>query len=161
KFRVRRKIAATMGDVCHSVGDEDGESFWLWVLHVLDRAGVEFMSDEEDITVLDESHPSSSTTLTAAKQVLHLKWRAPYFTRLFIFIDTTTGVEEVLFQRIGRASMRRIRGKKDTTWPAPAGRPKSFYAPVFLAKLTPPQEAALRYDEARFVLRDFEGYKVD
>ncbi|KAJ3964603.1 hypothetical protein EV361DRAFT_811919, partial [Lentinula raphanica] len=152
KFQVRRKVAATMADVCHALVDEDGESFWLWVLHVLDRAGVEFMSDEKI---------SQSLTKAGLLQVLHLKWRAPYFTRLFIFIDTTTGVEEVLFKRIGRASMRRIRGKKDTTWPAPAGRPKSFYAPVFIAKLTPPQVAALRLDETKFVLRDFEGYKDD
>ncbi|KAJ3715432.1 hypothetical protein C8R42DRAFT_552844, partial [Lentinula raphanica] len=107
KFGLRKKVAATMADVCHAVEDEDGENFWLWALNLLDRAGFEFMSDEEDITVLDESQPTSST-LTPAKQVLVLNWRASYFTRLVIFIDSTVSVEELLFKRVGRASMRRI-----------------------------------------------------
>lgn len=136
------------------------KGFWEWVLSLLDHAGYEFMSDEEDASVLDQSNPKRVIS-TSVKEVKLLKWRHPYFLKLFIFLDLTSKMEEEVFGQIGRPAFQRIRAQKASTWPAPSGRPISFYAPVFLGNLCAPEKAALRMDSAEFVLRSFEGYSDD
>ncbi|KIK52586.1 hypothetical protein GYMLUDRAFT_179961 [Collybiopsis luxurians FD-317 M1] len=146
-----------MLEVCRAAGDEEGVSFWQWVLHLLDCAGHELMSDEEDITMVDKSIPGRVMT-TPAKEVLVLKWRHTYLTKLFTFIDVTTGVEDMVFQRAGHSSLQRLCGGKESNWLPLTGCPKSFFNLLYLAKLTIPQKSALRMDESEFILRNFEGY---
>ncbi|KAJ3992029.1 hypothetical protein F5050DRAFT_1699888, partial [Lentinula boryana] len=134
--------------------------FWQWVLNLLDCGGHELMSDEEDLTVLDESNPSR-LLMIAAKQVLVVEWRHTYFEKLLTFIDVTTGIEELIFGRTGRPSFRRIPGQKVSSWPPPTGLPKSFFKPIYLTKLNTIEKAALVIDETEFVLRSFEGYLDD
>ncbi|KAJ3831768.1 hypothetical protein F5878DRAFT_549129 [Lentinula raphanica] len=148
-----------MVEVCEDRGDKDGVGFWQWVVLLLNRAGHEFMSDEEDMWYLDETGGSGSSRVPkAAKQVLHLKWRHSYFTKLFTFIEVTTGVEEMIFHHAGRPPMPRIRVEKESTWPPPPSRPKSFFNPSWLANRSIVQRSALQLDDAKFDLRDFEGY---
>ncbi|KAJ3990613.1 hypothetical protein F5050DRAFT_1538658, partial [Lentinula boryana] len=141
KLDLRKRVATTMIQVCKErgkAGDDaartEGVAFWQWVLNLLEHAGPELMSDEEDLHVLDETIPERPISV-AAKEVLSLAWRHPYFTKLFIFIDVTTGLEAMVFQRTGHPSMRRIRTGRESSWPAPKGRPISFYAPIFLKTL--------------------------
>lgn len=146
--------------VCEERHDGDGKSFWQWVLNVLDLAGHDFMSDEETTSVLDTTD-CNRTLSVPVKKVMLMKWRHPYFLRLFVFIDVTTGMEEEIFQKMGKAAFRRVRSQEETTWPPPCGRPKAFYAPVYLSRLKAPQLAALKMTEGEFVLRSFDGYLED
>ncbi|KAJ3963636.1 hypothetical protein EV361DRAFT_779097, partial [Lentinula raphanica] len=91
-----------MVEVCEERKDREGLRFWQWVVLLLGRAGHEFMSDEEDMWCLDPSGSSSRRVPKAAKQVLHLRWRNDYFTKLFTFMEVTTGVEEMVFHHAGR-----------------------------------------------------------
>ncbi|KAJ3779700.1 hypothetical protein GGU10DRAFT_337797, partial [Lentinula aff. detonsa] len=111
KLDLRKRVATTMIQVCKErgkAGDDaartEGVAFWQWVLNLLEHAGPELMSDEEDLHVLDETIPERPISV-AAKEVLSLAWRHPYFTKLFIFIDVTTGLEAMVFQRTGHPSM--------------------------------------------------------
>ncbi|KAJ3709917.1 hypothetical protein F5878DRAFT_549376 [Lentinula raphanica] len=146
-----------MVDVCLAHEDEKGLDFWRWTLHLLDRAGHEFMSDEEDATILEESS-SQRVASKLVKQVLLLKWRHPYFNNLCQFIDATIDIEATVFHRAGHASLERVRVTKESTWPPPPGRPKSFFSPVYLSSLQIYQKSALMFDEKDFPLRAFEGY---
>ncbi|KAJ3794045.1 hypothetical protein GGU11DRAFT_690588 [Lentinula aff. detonsa] len=148
-----------MVEVCEDRKDEDGLSFWQWVVLLLKCAGHEFMSDEEDMWYLDATSGSGSSRIPkAAKQVLHLKWCHRYFTKLFTFIEVTTGVEEMIFHQAGRPPMPRIHVEKESTWPPPPNRPKSFFNPSWLVNRSIVQRSALKLDDAEFILRDFEGY---
>ncbi|KAF9016997.1 hypothetical protein BDP27DRAFT_1458506 [Rhodocollybia butyracea] len=153
KLDLQLKIVTSMITVCEEHHDEDGKSFWQWALNVLDLAGHDFMSDEETTSVLD-----TRVLSVPVKKVMLMKWRHPYFLRLFVFIDVTTGMEEEIFQKIGKAAFRRVRSQEETTWPPPCGRPKAFYALVYLSMLKAPQLAALKMTEEVFVLRSFDGY---
>ncbi|KIK50824.1 hypothetical protein GYMLUDRAFT_182213, partial [Collybiopsis luxurians FD-317 M1] len=155
KFDLRKKITAAMIEVCKDRNDHEGVTFWEWVLVLLDRAGHDFMSDDEDITVLDRTD-GKRTIARHIKQVTLLKWRHPYFLKLFRFIDAILGIENMVFQQHGKAPMERVRTSQVSSWPAPPGRPPSFYAPIFLASLTLPQKTALKMDEIEFTLRHFE-----
>jgi len=146
-----------MIQVCEEHHNNDGVAFWQWVLHVLDLAGLEFMSDEDGTTIFNETQPNRILSIPA-KEVLMLQWRHPYFLKLFTFIDVTTGIEEMIFQKTGKAALKRIRSQRISSWGPPTGRPVAFYAPVYLKNLTIPQKASLKMDEAEFLLRSFEGY---
>lgn len=137
--------------------NEDGVAFWQWALCALDLAGHEFMSDEDNTTIFNETQHNRILSIPA-KEVLMLKWRHPYFLKLFAFIDVTTGVEEMIFQRTGKPALKRIRSQRISSWGPPTGRPIAFYAPIYLRNLTIPQRASLKMDEGEFVLRSFEGY---
>ncbi|KAJ3816679.1 hypothetical protein F5880DRAFT_1494033 [Lentinula raphanica] len=148
-----------MVEVCEDRQDRDGRKFWQWVVFLLQRAGHEFMSDEEDMWFWDTGSGTGSSSIPkAAKQVLRLKWRNDYFTKLFTFMEVTTGIEEMVFHHAGRSAMPRIRVDKESTWPPPPYRPKSFFNPGWLANRSFVQMSALRLDDADFVLQDFEGY---
>ncbi|KAF9060869.1 hypothetical protein BDP27DRAFT_1236081, partial [Rhodocollybia butyracea] len=152
KLDLRLKIVSSMIAVCEERHDEDGKSFWQWVLNVLDLAGYDFMSDEETTLVM---------LSVPVKKVMLMKWHHPYFLQLFVFIDVTTGMEEEIFQKMGKAAFQRLQSQEETTWPSPCGRPKAFYAPVYLSRLKAPQLAALKMTEGEFVLRSFDGYLDD
>ncbi|KIK50650.1 hypothetical protein GYMLUDRAFT_182456, partial [Collybiopsis luxurians FD-317 M1] len=147
KFDLRKKITAAMIEVCKDRNDHEGVTFWEWVLVLLDCAGHDFMLDDEDMT---------RTIARCIKQVALLKWRHPYFLKLFRFIDVILGIENMVFQQHGKAPMERVRTSQVSSWPAPPGRPPSFYAPIFLASLTLPQKTALKMDEIEFTLCHFE-----
>ncbi|KIK60672.1 hypothetical protein GYMLUDRAFT_167516 [Collybiopsis luxurians FD-317 M1] len=137
-----------MIEVCQDCGDKEGKAFWEWVLVVLDRGGHEFMSDEEDATVIDERNAKARP----GKQILTLPWQDPYFVKLFTFIDVTTGIEDMIFGPRGPTPLRRIRVDEVSTKDPPSKLPKTFFSEEYLSRLSQPQKHALKIAKEDFPL---------
>ncbi|KAJ3752102.1 hypothetical protein EV360DRAFT_89072 [Lentinula raphanica] len=66
KYDLRMKVASAMVEVCEDRQDRDGHKFWQWVVFLLERAGHEFMSDEEDMWFWDTGSGTGSSSIPKA-----------------------------------------------------------------------------------------------
>ncbi len=139
--------------VCRERNDVDGQNFWEYVLQILHEFKHHGMSDEEDAEELVTR--GGMAGIEATRRVLVLKFRNPYFRRLFELVDKTKGLETMIFNGSGKVPMKRIRIDATSNRQPPKGLPRNFLSDEFLETMLPHEKEALCL-KGDFELRHFD-----
>ena len=141
--------------VCRDRNNVEGEEFWTYVLMLTQMLGPQGMSDEEDA---DQPVTRGAVTIQEpVKAILDLEFRNPYFRRLFEVVDSTKILERMIFNRLGKEPMKRVRIELVSNRSPPNGLPKSFFNPRYLEKLMEHELDGLFGRD--FELREFGDYR--
>ena len=134
--------------------DPPATDFWQYILQILQHLQHDGMSDEEDANQLVTRGEFSG--IEPIKQVLVLRFRNPYFRKLFEMIDQTKAFEKLVFTQTGRQALKRVRVGTASTREPPKGLPRNFLDENYLAGLLPYQVDAL-WCTKDSTLRQIEG----
>lgn len=142
-----------MIEFAQNTGNAGLEEYWAYALsslHILQHNGMSEEEDaEEDITTAD-----GVATKRIVRIVKDLYYRHESFRNLFVVIDGTPGVEDLIFRQSGRARIPRKRvDTVDYRFP-PKGLPKSVFRQEYLDKLSVYQKDELEFSTEDFVIRE-------
>lgn len=117
-----------MVSYCRRQENSDGLAMWQYALAVVDRLGVDGMSEEED------GEAEIEGTRTRVLNVLKSLWRHDSITSLLHEVDRTRRVESKIFARAGGSIIPRIHVETldDDRFP-PRGLPPSFFKPGYFS----------------------------
>ncbi len=146
--------------VARTTGDEDMVEFWEYVCDALNILKHDGMSDEEDgtekITTEDGVKTSRDVRLVSI-----LWFRHESFRTLFELVDQTKGLEEMIFNQAGRASIPRKRVAIVNNRSPPPGLIVAVFRPGYLGQLAEHEVDELRLVESDFVVHDAEEFDLE
>ncbi|THH26686.1 hypothetical protein EUX98_g7503 [Antrodiella citrinella] len=153
KLKRRLDSACIKADECRANGDPDGEEFFHHAMEVVDRLGVDGMSEEEsgmaEVTVSGMTLPSRSI-----KKVKKLEWRSEAAGKILHTIDELRDASERPFGQRGRNAFVRVPHPQPSQRPPPKGLTVVMYDADWISRLREHEVERLQLSDEDFVLFD-------
>lgn len=142
-----------MVEFAQNTGNPELEEYWAYGLKSLDILQHHGMSEEEDAEE-DITTAGGVDTKRIVRIVKVLGFRHELFRKLFVTIDGTPGLEDLIFRQSGRPRIPRKRVDTIDYRSPPKGLPESVFCQEYLNNLSPYQKEDLEFSAENFEIRE-------